>query len=156
MTCEYSDIELGDKVYNAARQYPGGVGALALRMEMTKPVLYNKLRPICKTHHLTLDEFCHIIELLEDAGCDALAQSVLNVFAERFNCVISKVNKNNDRAASLVIHVLEATNLNGLVAKAVEDALANDGVIDKKEAARIKEAVMNNMSRLGKINTDLG
>lgn len=47
-----------DAAHNLGLNYPGGIKALALRMNMSPAVLTQKLNPNCNTHHL------HIMEAL--------------------------------------------------------------------------------------------
>lgn len=73
MTLRYKEMDKKDALYKIARQYKGGVGALALRMGRTEAVLYNKLRPSIDTHQVTIDEFEEIMEFAQDVGIkDAL------------------------------------------------------------------------------------
>jgi hypothetical protein len=48
--------DVADAAYNTAHGYPGGVGALALRMGVNKNTLTNKVNPQNTTHHLSLRE----------------------------------------------------------------------------------------------------
>jgi hypothetical protein len=45
MTRKYSDMNQHDALYKVARAYPGGLEALALRMDISVNVLRNKLAP---------------------------------------------------------------------------------------------------------------
>ena len=74
MTRSYSQMDPHDALYRAARAYPGGISALAHRMDMSEAVLRNKLAPGIYTHHITLAEFSLILEYLREAKCDDAAQ----------------------------------------------------------------------------------
>lgn len=67
MTLRYSPMNQHDALYMIARKYPGGLEALAQRMNMSVNVLRNKLRPSIHTHHVTNEEESLIIELCEEA-----------------------------------------------------------------------------------------
>lgn len=47
---------VGDAAYGLAHGYPGGVGALAVRMGKSANTLMHKVNPANDTHHLTLQE----------------------------------------------------------------------------------------------------
>lgn len=68
MTLRYSSMNPADALYTIARAYPGGIEALALRLQMSPNVLRNKLRPNIDTHHVTSEEESLIMELCEEAG----------------------------------------------------------------------------------------
>lgn len=74
MTYRYSDIEPLEALYSRAMKY--GIAPLAAKLGMrmdkqvSEPVLRNKLRPGVQTHHVTVPEFSHIIDLLEEGGDD--------------------------------------------------------------------------------------
>ena len=48
--------DVADAAYNTAHGYPGGIGALALRMGVNANTLTNKVNPQNTTHHLSLRE----------------------------------------------------------------------------------------------------
>jgi hypothetical protein len=71
VTRRYSQTNHHDVLYTKAREYPGGVEALAQRMgKKSADILYNKLRPTCKTHHVTDEEFPEMLELFQGAKVD--------------------------------------------------------------------------------------
>lgn len=45
-----------DAAYRIARGYPGGIRAMALRMDMPYDTFQKKVSPSCDTHHLQLEE----------------------------------------------------------------------------------------------------
>jgi hypothetical protein len=52
-----------DFIYNVAHDYPGGVPALAARMNKNKTVLQHKLNPNCETHGINADEIERIVDM---------------------------------------------------------------------------------------------
>lgn len=66
MTYHYSDIDPSDAIYNAAREYPGGIPALAVRLGMPVETLKKKLSPAVASHVLTYREAQGVIELLDE------------------------------------------------------------------------------------------
>lgn len=74
MTYRYSDIEPLEALYSRAMKY--GIAQLAAKLGMrmdkqvSETVLRNKLRPGVPTHHVTVPEFSHLIDLLEEGGDD--------------------------------------------------------------------------------------
>lgn len=54
-----------DFIYNVAHDYPGGVPALAARMNKNKTVLQHKLNPNCDTHGINADEVERIVDMAD-------------------------------------------------------------------------------------------
>lgn len=75
MTCKPVPLHPLDALYQAARKYPGGIEALACRLNMSYDTLRKKLRHQVETHILGYDaELSEILHCLEDArveGWDA-------------------------------------------------------------------------------------
>lgn len=67
VTYRYSAINQHDARYNLARAYPGGIEALAARMQMSSPVMRNKLAPGIHSHHINDEEDSLIIEYSVEA-----------------------------------------------------------------------------------------
>jgi hypothetical protein len=73
MTRRYSDMNQHDALYKVARAYPGGLEALAARLQVSVNVLRNKLAPGIETHYPSFEEMSAIIDLCQEAGVkDAL------------------------------------------------------------------------------------
>ncbi len=77
MTLRYLSMNQADALYTVARAYPGGLEALALRMNMSVNVLRNKLRPNIDTHHVTSEEESLIIEFCEEASVKEALQPLI-------------------------------------------------------------------------------
>lgn len=74
MTKQYLEMNQHDALYKQARNYPGGLEALAQRMGVSVNVLRNKLGPAIKTHYASFEEVSEITELCQAVGQeDALA-----------------------------------------------------------------------------------
>ena len=73
MTRRYSDMNQHDALYKIARSYPGGLDALAEKMDISTNVLRNKLAPHIESHYPSFEELSTIVELCAEAGVkDAL------------------------------------------------------------------------------------
>ncbi|MFX5660835.1 phage regulatory CII family protein, partial [Acinetobacter baumannii] len=57
-----------DALYKIARAFPGGLEALAQRMDMSVNVLRNKLAPGIDTHYPSFEEVSQIVELCKQAN----------------------------------------------------------------------------------------
>lgn len=68
MTRRYADMNQHDALYKVARAYPGGIEALAQKLEMSVNVLRNKLAPGIASHYASFEEVSQIIELCQQAG----------------------------------------------------------------------------------------
>jgi hypothetical protein len=141
MTCRLSQQHPIDVLYGRAKKYPGGIEALAHRMDVSAKLLYNKLERNCETHHLREDEFEQILRLLVAAKVpDAYAP--LRALCLRFDHVAVQLPEVKDGAASeLSAHAVKLLAESGDVARDIHDGLANDGVIDAAEAARLDKDI---------------
>lgn len=92
MRHQYSDINQHDVLYSVARAYPGGIEALAPRMNMTAPVLRNKLRPGVDTHYMSFEQVSLLLELVEEANV-ANAKLPIRAFCWRHGMVALDVNR---------------------------------------------------------------
>lgn len=139
MTCRYTEINQHDALYIAARAYPGGVEALALRMGMTAGVLYKKLRPAVGSHHVNYEEVSEIVEHLEAAGRLDMAELALSAFNWRHGRVTFKLPEVNVPSGELFGQVLSILREEGTLANDISEALANDGRIDDVELLKIEK-----------------
>ena len=80
MTRRYSDMNQHDALYKVARAYPGGLEALALRMQISVNVLRNKLAPGIETHYPSFEELSMIVEHCHQAGVNGTPYTVLSWF----------------------------------------------------------------------------
>ncbi len=77
MTCRPLAMHPLDALYQAARRYPGGVEALARRLNMSEPTLYKKLRHQVETHKLGYDdELSEVLFCLKEAGVKGWADTL--------------------------------------------------------------------------------
>lgn len=139
MTCRYTEINQHDALYIAARAYPGGVEALALRMGMAAGVLYKKLRPAVGSHHVNYEEVSEIVEHLEAAGRLDMAELALSAFNWRHGRVTFSLPEVNMPAGELFGQVLSILREEGTLAKDISEALGNDGRIDDAELLKIEK-----------------
>ncbi|TCS37468.1 hypothetical protein EDC30_104272 [Paucimonas lemoignei] len=133
MTCKYSEINQHDALYRVARDYPGGIEALAQRLTKTAPVMYNKLRPGIQTHHASFEETTEIIELCVQANVkDAMLPAY--AFAWRLGHVMVPVPRvDNVPDEELTQNVCKTMKEFGDVASCLYQSFANDGDIDANE-----------------------
>lgn len=116
----------------SAKQAPGGLSGLARRLGKLEQTLINKLNPCDDAHLPNLGEFVAIVADTGDmAPLDALCGLFDGQFATR--CM--------DRAGGLVAAVLNADCEHGDVARAIREALADDGQIDAHERALVMREI---------------
>lgn len=139
MTCRYTEINQHDALYIAARAYPGGVEALALRMGIPPGVLYKKLRPAVGSHHVNYEEVSEIVEHLEAAGRLDMAELALSAFNWRHGRVTFRLPEVNMPAGELFGQVLSILREEGTLASDISEALGNDGRIDDAELLKIEK-----------------
>ena len=148
MTRKYSDMNQHDALYKVARAYPGGLEALALRMQVSVNVLRNKLAPGIETHYPSFEELSQIVELCHAAGVRD-AHLPLHALLGRHGMAAFLVPEpdqvSEDDLSQTVCRVMSRV---GDVAEAVSTALL-DGVITDAEADLIEREFQNALTVLG-------
>ena len=71
MTRKYLDMNQHDALYKVARNYPGGIEALAQAMGISANVLRNKLAPTIASHYPSFEEVSAVVDLCHRAGVAA-------------------------------------------------------------------------------------
>lgn len=148
MVTRYSMLDQHDALYQTAREYPGGLVALARDMGKSVNVLRNKLRPAITTHHTTFEEVSRVIELcVEQQGPHCFR--ALHAFNYRhgyaaFPCVTAQVVE-DEEMARIVARVLRDM---GTVATQVLSS-QEDNHITHAEMEVIEEAFLTAMGTLG-------
>jgi hypothetical protein len=74
-------MNIGDALYNAVHDYPGGAGSMAPRMGISESSLTKKVNPNYPMAHPSPEEMARICELSNDKG-------PLIAFAARLGCVV--------------------------------------------------------------------
>lgn len=147
MTYEYSNINQHDALYNSARDYPGGIEALAQRLGASANVLRNKLRPAIESHHVNFEEVSRIVELLEEARVPS-AFVPLHAFCWRHGHVALRLHHGDVSSDELVQQILEVMGDEGRLATDLNSALADDRRIDRRELEVIEQDVERCVSGL--------
>ena len=148
MTRKYSDMNQHDALYKVARAYPGGLEALAIRLEMSVNVLRNKLAPGIESHYPSFEELSLIIEQCHAAGVKD-AHLPLHALLGRHGMAAFLVPEpehiNKDDLSQTVCRVMSQV---GDVAEAVSNSLM-DGVITLAEADLIEKEFQGALAALG-------
>lgn len=119
-------MSIKDIAHSIVRSYPGGIRAMAARMEMSENVLKNKLNPEINSHHLNIAELEMIADL---ADTDRVAQ----YFCAQRNGVFVKSHKLDAVSDMELLDLfLERETRYGKFAARVRTSL-EDGGIDKRE-----------------------
>jgi hypothetical protein len=148
MTRKYSDMNQHDALYKVARAYPGGLEALAQRLQISVNVLRNKLAPGIESHYPSFEELSLIIEHCHQAGVkDALLP--LHALLSRHGMAAFLVPEpeltNTDDLSQTVCRVMSQV---GNVAEAVSNSLM-DGVITASEADLIEKEFQGALTAMG-------
>ena len=148
MTRRYSDMNQHDALYKIARAYPGGIDALALKLNISANVLRNKLAPGIATHYPSFEEVSVIIHACHEAGIKE-ALLPLHAMLSRHGMAAFVVPEpeqvNNDDLSQTVCRVMSQV---GNVAEAVSEALI-DNVITEREADLIEREFQGALTALG-------
>lgn len=148
MTRRYSDMNQHDALYKVARAYPGGLEALALRMQISVNVLRNKLAPGIETHYPSFEETSEIIQLCHEAGVkDALLplHALLGRHGMAGFLVPDPQEFMDDDLSQTVCRVMSQV---GNVAEAVSEAMM-DRVITTQEADLIEREFQAALAAIG-------
>lgn len=142
MTYVYSTIDPQDALYLQARNYPGGVNALAVRMGRSPNVLYKQLRPAVDTHHISFEDVSLITEFCADAR-QPDAYLALQAFCWRHGHLAVRLPDADvgADASELFQTVLSILQAEGALASQIQSSIANDGKIDRNEVVDIEEAL---------------
>lgn len=132
MTHYYSEMNPGDALYIAARQYPGGIDALAVRMGMSAATLYKKLSTKVDTHFISYEEAQTIIWYLDEIGKKDAADMAMNSFCWQFSRAVVELPNQFVPDDKLFDQVLEIMQHKGDLSKNLRDSM-RDGRISIKE-----------------------
>ncbi|MGY1490743.1 phage regulatory CII family protein [Methylobacillus pratensis] len=126
-----NDLCLRDTVYHLAHDYPGGVPALAARMDKNPTVLMHKLNPNNTTHHLT----AHELDALDDlTGTTRIAE----YFAHKHGfLLVQALVPGDEHELPLMDHFMVVGEKLGNYCQEFREAYA-DREITKAEWKRIK------------------
>lgn len=148
MTRKYLDMNQHDALYKVARNYPGGIDALAQRMGISVNVLRNKLAPTIASHYPSFEEVSAIVELCHQAGVPE-AMLPLHALLTRHGMAAFVVplpeQVSQDDLSQTVCKVMSQV---GAVAEAVSSALL-DGKVSLAEADLIEKEFHGALSALG-------
>ena len=148
MTRKYLDMNQHDALYTAARNFPGGIDALALGMGISANVLRNKLAPTIVSHYPSFEEVSQIVERCQQAGVDG-ALLPLHALLVRHGMAAFVVPQpeqvGGDDLSQTVCRVMSQV---GAVAAAVSGALL-DGKVSADEADLIEREFHGALSALG-------
>ncbi len=148
MTRKYSDMNQHDALYKVARAYPGGLEALAQRLQISVNVLRNKLAPGIESHYPSFEELSLIVEHCHQAGVkDALLplHALLSRHGMAAFLVPEPERTNTDDLSQTVCRVMSQV---GNVAEAVSNSLM-DGVITASEADLIEREFQGALTAMG-------
>ena len=152
MTCEYSDLNMHDALYNSARDFPGGIEALAARLStpttrVSPNVLRNKLRPSIDTHHTHFEDVSRIIELLEESRVSS-AFVPLHAFAWRHGHVAFRMPEGDVDSDDLLKQVVDVIGEQGDLVNSISGALATNNDINRREFESIDQNIMTCINAL--------
>jgi hypothetical protein len=137
MTSRLDQLDPVDALYTVAKKYPGGIDALAKRMELNAFTLYKKLERNNSTHNLQFAEFIEIVSCCAAAGVPD-AYRPLRALNWQLDHVAVHVPmlasaSDSDLSRDMVKAVAEA----GDVARKLDEFLSDDGLIDAKEGREL-------------------
>ncbi len=139
MTCRHTLMNQHDALYKVAREYPGGIEALAGRMGMAISTLRNKLSPRIDTNYVSFEEATLIVEYCMQAGVKEAELPFLAVMPRLGMGMFSLPSTDDVSEAGLSQIVCKAMADVGTVAATVSAAMADD-LITAAEADAIEKS----------------
>ncbi|SCX93166.1 hypothetical protein SAMN05216420_101369 [Nitrosospira sp. Nl5] len=139
-------MSINDVIYRIAHGYPGGIKALAARMDKSPAVLQNKVNPNCDTHHTYAEEAAQIADL---ADSDDLAKE----YCARRNMACFHITEHQGASDMELLDLfinMEVEKADWL--KTIQQSLS-DGRIDPGEAARIKKESRDHIAIIAELTS---
>lgn len=134
MTRRYADMNQHDALYKLARNYPGGIDALAKAMEMSPNVLRNKLAPGIGSHHVSFEEASVIIRLCQQSGVKGALLPLHAVLSRHgmsgFIVPIADQFTNDDLSQTVCRVMSQIGDLAEAVSTAFEDGVCTEAEVD--------------------------
>lgn len=119
-------MDIKDHAHKLALSYPGGIAALAIRMDIPYSTLKSKLNPNCDTHHMYIEDYELMLSIIDsDEGARFHA-------AQRDGVFVKSHQLDGVSDMELLDLFLEREEKYGKFSRSVRASLA-DGVIDAKE-----------------------
>lgn len=151
MTCEYFDSDPLGALYNLAREYPGGLPALALRLGREVSTFKKQVSPSVFSHHLSAMDFARVVELCAEARMPGAYQP-LHALCFSLNHVAVQLPDCGEDARELFQQVLLLLREEGELAKSIQDALDEGGAggrrITQREFSAIDERIERSIAAL--------
>lgn len=133
-------MNIDDAIYDECHDYPGGIPALAARLEIAAPTLQNMADPKQSSHGWPLKRFRKLLAIAGTRPLDALCEENGGVF------VHTKGFEGVSDAALLETYAKFCADF-GDVGKAINGALA-DGKIVSAEVKAVRDSIYE-MNRAG-------
>lgn len=126
-------------LYHAARDYQGGINALAGCFGRSPSTLAHKLSPTSERHVLSPIEAMEILQATRDPR---IVDSVIEAFGDAawtdLRDVAHEIDHECDTAASVLKSIGETLQRQSVLTQTIAEHLANDGEIDQNELAQQK------------------
>jgi hypothetical protein len=145
MTHRLSPLSPLDALYECAKRYPGGIEALAQRMQMPVSTLYKKLCGHTTTHRLGFEEALDMLRCFSEAGISNPLRA-LDAIEFRFGRVCLDLPESGEPAdeVKVMTRVMKVFKECGDIAQTAQEA-ALDGRFDAAERTKmvveIEEAI---------------
>ncbi len=152
MTCRLQEASPLDTLYARCRAYPGGIAALAQRLESVRDVrtiptvLHHKLSSMNTRHHLSLDEFDTLLRFTADARVEGWSDPLQALAWSHGFLLVPMPSAEAEVDEALMQSICTAVHEQGLAIAEVGHALANDNAIDSREMAAIEAKAANTMN----------
>lgn len=150
MTCRSVQMHPLDALYQAVKRYPGGVRALAHRLNLSEATLYNKLRYQIETHHIGYDdELSEMLFCLKEANVKGWADT-LHALAWRHGHLAVPLPDMAAGAAGAEITsaIIASVKEHAEAVAQIGESLRNDNAISETELRRIDQEVEEAMVAL--------
>lgn len=138
MTCRRNVMHPLDALYQAACKYPGGIGALAARFNLTEDTYRKKLRHQVESHHLTYDhELSELLFCLDEAGVPGWADTLHALCWRHGHLALPVPQVDGGDVDGMTAAVVASVREHADAIEAIGEALHGDKKIDAVEMANI-------------------
>jgi AraC-like DNA-binding protein len=144
MTCRPVPLHPLDALYQAARRYPGGVEALARRLNMSEPTLYKKLRHQVETHRLAYDdELSELLFCLKEAGVKGWADTLHALLWRHGHVAIAlpEMDAAGEGGEALTAAIVSSVKEHAEAIASIGESLQRDSAISDFELRRIEKEI---------------
>lgn len=156
MTCRAIKMHPLDVLYQTCRRYPGGIEALARRLELSEKTLYSKLRHQVDSHHIGYDEeLSEILFCLKEANVKGWADTLHALLWRHDHLALPMPNVMTNGAddTELTSAIVASVKEHGEAIASIGEALRGDDDVDDDDLRNIDKEIEEAMAALAALRS---